>query len=144
MRPFLLIVCLLASWPATSQADRLDRAMSVTNVAGMRELANSVFGHIYADSVDVTEFCQGVFEPPGFYFLNISLKSGVLSNEVYVFQGTRDNLRLRAYLPARDWVWRNAKWVDGRLVISEQPYSGIDMSTPKADSLWKPMIELLP
>lgn len=144
MRVLIVLLCFCAFQPANAEAGLYEMAKSVTDVAGMRHLANSVFGPMYPDSADVSRFCEGVFEPPGFYFLNVSLESGVLSGEAFVFQGTRDSLRLRAHLPARDWVWRRAEWVDDRLIISEQPYSGIDMTSPEADWAWKPIIELVP
>ncbi len=141
---FVFIILFLLVWQPVQAETRLEIAKCVTDVAGMRRLANGEFGQMYPDTADVSLFCEGVFEPPGFYFLNISLTSGVLSGEAFVFQGTRDQLKLRAYLPARAWVWRRAEWVDGVLVISEQPYTGIDMSSLEAECAWNPIIELLP
>jgi hypothetical protein len=143
VRILLVILCLLV-WQTGRAETRLEMAKSVTDVAGMRRLANDVFGPMYPDTADVSRFCQGVFEPPGFYFLNVSLKSGILCGEAFIFQGTRDHLRLRAHLPARDWVFRKAEWTDDRLIISEQDYSGIVMSSPEAEKAWTPIIELMP
>jgi hypothetical protein len=143
MRLGLAIICLFMG--ETVQAGALfDMAKSVTDVAGMRHLASAVFPPGYPDTADVSSFCQGVFEPPGFYFLTISLKSGPLYEEAFIFQGTRDSLRLRAHLPARFGVWRQAEWIDGRLIISEQSHSGIDMTSPEAERRWIPVMELLP
>ena len=141
---YVLVALLMLVWHPVRAETRLEMAKAVTDLPGLRRLADSGFHSASIDTADITDFCEGVFEPPGFYFLSVPLTFGILSSEAFVFQGTREHMILRAHLPARAWVWRRAEWVEGVLVISEQPYTGIAMTSPEAEKAWYPIIELLP
>ena len=127
------VACVLGARQAEPGNRRLELATSVTDVRGLRILANSGFGRPYSDTSTLSEMCEGAFEEVGCYFLDLSLTSGLPTAEAFIFQGAPESLRLRVYLPPKLGD-RKVEWREGRLVVSERA----------PDHPWQPAFEFLP
>ena len=144
MKIVVAIACLLLAAPISAQNALYHIASTVTDVDGLRRLANSGMGRMCPDTASISDFCLGVFEPPGFYLLQVPIKSGIWSCETFLFQGSREHLSLRAYFPARDWVGYKAEWTGGRLIIRCRLTPGKYRNGAPADTAWGTAVELLP
>ena len=122
----LLIAALLALLPSLAVAgSSSDLARTVTDVKGLEKLASSAFGGGSYEQVKGSRF----------FVADLMHTSGLFSTEIFIFEGTEDDLQLRLHLPRENSVVRKAEWSDGKPIIRERPQN-------KGE--WKTILEFYP
>lgn len=110
LKPLCLLLLMAGSVGTYASESLLASAKEVATKSDLQRLVESSFGGGEYFRAGQSNYYVAVLQPT----------SGILVNEVYIFEAREDGLTLKASIPGRFQTARKAGFVDNHVVVSER------------------------